>query len=299
MLQSEPLVTNTFKGRRFSDHGLDLDVLPELVTYYRIVVETAKALWRKNNPDKQRLKKNLEDEFRLKIFNLEEGSVAVPIFREIPPGMLLVVPNELDDAVDLVNEAIDCVDSGQRIPADLPKNVIPLLANYGRTLREDEYIEQRSARTGRVARFTQNVREEFERRALCSYEDEFDIVCSVVMARVNKSKFAVVVDGLEVEAPFEDDFTDIVFQALESRTGLQVRMTGLADFAADGTMDKIKRLDIVELLDSTRTPYPREIEVPFWKRCQRFVEESPPETFENIPKGSVEKLNKYLYGADA
>jgi hypothetical protein len=299
MFQSEPLVTNTFKGRRFNDHGLDLDVLPELVTYNRIIVETAKELWRKNNPEKQRLKKNLEDDFRLKIFNLEKGSVAVPICREIPSGHLLVIADELDDAVDLVNEAIECVDSGKRIPAALPKNVIPLFANYGRTLQNDEYIEQKSARTGRIARFTQNVREEFERRTLSEYEDEFDIIGSVVMARVNKPKFAVLVHGLEVEAPFEDDFTDIIFQALESKTGLQVRMTGLADFSADGTMDKIKRLDVVELLDSTKPIEIKEVAVPFWKRCQQLIEAAPPEAFQNIPKDSVEKLDNYLYGAQS
>jgi len=27
------LVTHTFKGKRFEDHGLDLDVLPELYAY--------------------------------------------------------------------------------------------------------------------------------------------------------------------------------------------------------------------------------------------------------------------------
>lgn len=296
---NEPLVINTFKGRRFHDHGLDLDVLPELVTYYRIVVETAKELWRKNNPDRQRLRKNLEDEFRLKIFNLEKGSVAVPICREVPPGHLFVMPDELNDAVELVNEAIQCVDSGKRIPSNLPKNVIPLFANYGKTLQADEYIEQKSGRTGSVARFTKNVREEFERRALSDYEDEFDIIASVVMARIHRPKFSVLVHGVEVEAPFEEEFNDIIFQALESKTAIPVRITGLADFAADGSMDKIKKLHVVELLDSERTMESRAVAVPFWKRCAQIVDAAPPDAFDNIPADAVENLDRYLYGADA
>ena len=298
MLPDHPLVTNTFKGRRFDDHGLDLEVLPELVIYHRIVVETAKELWRKNNPEKQRLKKNIDEDYRLKIFNLEEGSVSVPIYRELPSGQLFIVPDELDEAVELVNEAIECVDSGRRIPENFPKNVIPIFANYGRTLQDDEYIEQKCSKTGRVARFTHNVREEFERLVLADYEDEFDIIAKVVMARVSKPKFAVLVHNKEVEAPFEDEFAEVVFKALESKTELQVRIVGLADFSADGIMSKIKRLDMIELMDSVDSGF-RKGSVPFWERCQKLVESCPPETFENIPNDSVDKLDKYLYGTDA
>jgi len=37
-----PLVIHSFKGPRFEDHGLDVDVLPELISYKNILVETAK-----------------------------------------------------------------------------------------------------------------------------------------------------------------------------------------------------------------------------------------------------------------
>ena len=300
MQHGEPLITNTFKGRRFDDHGLDLDVLPEIMLYHKILLETAKELWRKNNPDKQRLKKNLDEEFRLKIFNLQAGSVAVPICRDVPSGKFMVTPNELEEAVELINEAIKCVDSGKRIPQSLPKNVIPLFANYGKTLRDDEYIEQKTAKTGDIARFTRNVREEFERRSLDSYQDQFDIIASVVMARVNKPKFAVLVHGLEVEATFEEEFTDIIFQALESKTNVPVRMTGLADFSADGAMDKIIQVKMVELC---HTDQPQEITkeapVPFWERLQQLIDKAPPEAFSQIPKDAVSNLDQYLYGTDS
>ena len=76
------LVKHTFKGRRFDDHGLDLDVLPDLFAYKQLLVETAKALWRRNNPNRERLPKNFEDRLALKFFNIEKGSAAVPIMRE-------------------------------------------------------------------------------------------------------------------------------------------------------------------------------------------------------------------------
>lgn len=38
-----PFLTQRFIGPRFDDHGLDVDVLPELVKRKEILVETAKA----------------------------------------------------------------------------------------------------------------------------------------------------------------------------------------------------------------------------------------------------------------
>ena len=59
------LVLHTFKGKRFDDHGLDLDVLPDLFAFKQLLVETAKALWRRAHPDRERLPKNFEDRLKL------------------------------------------------------------------------------------------------------------------------------------------------------------------------------------------------------------------------------------------
>ncbi|MGI9166203.1 MAG: hypothetical protein ACR2G5_07435 [Pyrinomonadaceae bacterium] len=72
------ITTQKFDGERFKDHGLDLDVLPELIAYKTLLVETAKALWRAGNPERQSLRKNFEDNLKLKFYRLGEGSVARP-----------------------------------------------------------------------------------------------------------------------------------------------------------------------------------------------------------------------------
>ena len=38
-----------FNGPRFDDHGLDVDVLPEIVAYKRLLQETAKDFWRRKH----------------------------------------------------------------------------------------------------------------------------------------------------------------------------------------------------------------------------------------------------------
>ena len=96
------LVTHTFKGKRFEDHGLDLDVLPELYAYKELLVSAAKELWRRHHPDRLRLPKHFEDSLCLKFYRLDEGSVAVPIFREVEVANQAEMfefeqPDELDE----------------------------------------------------------------------------------------------------------------------------------------------------------------------------------------------------------
>jgi hypothetical protein len=68
------LVMHTFKGKRFDDHGLDLDVLPDLFADKQLLMESAKGLWRRAHPDRERLPKNFEDRLTLKFLLSKQGA---------------------------------------------------------------------------------------------------------------------------------------------------------------------------------------------------------------------------------
>lgn len=296
-MDDQPLIVHTFKGQRFDDHGLDLDVLPEFAVYNKIVMETAKELWRRNNPDKLRMRKNIEDEYRLKIYNIQAGSVSVPIHREIPSGCLFALPGELEVAVDLIQSAIESVAAHLRLPDGFPKSVIPLFCNYGKTLKADEYIEHRIPRTGKVAAFTQDVRAEFEKRQSDAYVDEFDIVGSVIMARVNKPKISVLLDdGSEVEAPFDDSDKNLVLLALDKYEQQKIRLVGKAQYSSEGVLQKILQITEMQLYgEPCISAPPSASAVPVWERCLKVAEKIPPEAQALLPSDAASNLDKYLF----
>ena len=84
----QDLTTLRFDGPRFEDHSLEIDVLPELIAYKKLLIETAKELWRKKNPGRERLPRGFEDSIAIKFFQLGDGSTAIPLKREyeIPDG---------------------------------------------------------------------------------------------------------------------------------------------------------------------------------------------------------------------
>ena len=130
-----------FKGPRFEDHGLDVDVLPEIIVYKRLLQETAKELWRRKHPDRQRLPKNFDDDVSLKFFELQPGSTGVPLVHEPFRAQLpqLFHP-ELDEAAELIEDTILAADEERGPPAKLPRIVLPLFQTFGDTLRDDEYL---------------------------------------------------------------------------------------------------------------------------------------------------------------
>ena len=71
--KTRDLTTLRFEGPRFEDHGLDLDVLPELMAYKALLIETAKSLWRAQHLGRERLPKGFEANLSIKFYELSKG----------------------------------------------------------------------------------------------------------------------------------------------------------------------------------------------------------------------------------
>src|SRR5882672_9728010 len=74
------LMSWTFKGSRFDDHGVALEDLGTLSHLRELLVETAADLWKKENPDYERLPKGFEHEIQLKLFDIGVGSAVADIY---------------------------------------------------------------------------------------------------------------------------------------------------------------------------------------------------------------------------
>jgi hypothetical protein len=102
------LAIQKFEGPRFEDHGLDVGVLPELTALKTVLLETAKALWHIEHPDRERLDANFDERLHLKFFTLGASSVVVRLERiyeasetELP---MLTAEDEFDQAATLIAE---------------------------------------------------------------------------------------------------------------------------------------------------------------------------------------------------
>lgn len=295
-----PLVTHTFKGKRFEDHGLDLDVLPDLYAYKELLVATAKELWRRNHPERKNLPKNFEDSLSLKFYNLKGASVAVPLFREVEAADQSELwqanqPDELDQAVQLVAEAVRAADADQPLPDQLPKHVIPLFEGYGKTLKEDESFEQKPEGGQVAASYTRKSRERLLQFCATGYSDRVDFTGEVRAVDL-AGKFEIKVDdSTRVPAKFSPEQENLVTEALREHASRRLRVQGTAEFYPDGKIKSITNATSLEIRPVGEVPFDPNAR-PIWEVIEEIGAAVPPEEWDKVPTDAAQNLDHYLYG---
>jgi len=294
------LVVHKFAGGRFDDHGLDVDVLPDLVAYKNILIETAKELWRSKHPERQRLPKNFEDSLSLKFYTIEPGSAATPLFREVeaPDAFSLFPrePDELDQAVEVVAETIEAVADDRALPDALPKNVIPLFENYGKTLRPDERIELKPATRSRTTRYSSKERERLARLVETSYEDIVELTGEIRAADLDGSNFALkLTDGTKVFGKFSPEQEFLITDVLREHARRWLHVKGRAEFFANGQMKRLLTVEALDVQIAGEKTFDAGVR-PIWEIIEEIGAAVPSGEWDKVPRDGAVNLDHYLYG---
>ena len=295
-----------FDGPRFEDHGLDVDVLPEILAYKRLLQATAKEIWRREHPDKQRLPKGFVDNISLKFFEIVRGSTSIPLVREFAPSRPYpMFEDELGAAARLLQMTIDFASRDDGVPKDLPRAIIPMFGQLGNTLRDDERIFVNSgdfvigsgSPPVRSACFDHRARENILRWAGdAKYSDAIELVGEVRATDLDGQKFTLKVqDGSKVIINFRPEHEQTVLEALGEHSSVRLKVHGVGEFNPDdGSLQQIVEVDHFEL---TKTGKPEPVkEPPIWERLASIAKTVPDDVWQNVPADLSANLDKYLYG---
>jgi hypothetical protein len=295
------IVDHSFRGGRFEDHGIDVDVLREVVQYKTIVSEVAKDLWRSRHPDRERLPPHFDDAFSLKVYRIVPNCVTIPLERESTidsqqPLFEFEPTDELTLAVELIAKAIEAASEDQALPSNFPKRVLPLFQQYGTTLRAGERIEQRPYGWEHFVTFNDTVRANLVRGIDSSYTATIDLVGNVTMARVNKPKMAIqLADTREVEAVFLSEHEDAIVTALKDHETAKVRVIGIGQFSGAGELQRIVEVNRVQLLPKGEMVFDSSAP-PIWAQFQEIASRLPSDAFDHVPPDGASRHDFYLYG---
>lgn len=150
-------------GGRFDTHTLPLDVLPDIASYRRLVVEVAKHLFKESRGDRVRVPKGFEQSFHLAISSMRGGNSASielvePEFAsDNKQNQLFTKYPEFDQAREFIANLIRIVSQGGKVPDALPPHLVGLFNPFGQSLRDDEFVELNSPVSG-VVRYSEAVR---------------------------------------------------------------------------------------------------------------------------------------------
>ena len=290
----------TFDGPKYEDHGLEIDDLAELQAYKKLLVETAKEVWRQKNPDRERIPKGWLDSIVIKFYGIDEGSAGVALKREIEypdDEMYFETLDEFDEAAEVLQDTMAAASSDQPLPETMPKNVIPLFENFGKTLGEGNRIKLKARRREEEIVYSSDVQVRLANWLEQTYSDQVDQIGEVRATDLDGGKFTIRLDdGVKVEGRFSLDQEAVVTDALKEHATRRLRVVGRGDYLYDTA--KLKK--ITEVVDISIVPFEHvgynDNAPPIWLVISDIGEEVPEEEWEKVPEDLAKNLDHYLYG---
>jgi hypothetical protein len=298
MFSHKQVTVLRFNGPRFEDHGLDVDVLSEIVAYKRLLQETTKEIWRRKHPKRVRLPRKFDAEITLKFFSLQAGSTGVPLMRELPftqVPQLMFFDDELDEAAVLLEDAIRAAGKSEGAPSRLPRNIIPLFEELGKTLREDEFLLVSAGTRDESARYDAPIKERILAWATSSYSDVVDLTGEVRATDLDGLKFTLrLQDGRKVTGRFKPEHETVVLEALGEHFSRRMRVIGVGQFAPeDGALKQIIDVERIELIGPEVAS---DVGLPIWERLASIGAAVPGDAWNDVPTDLSANVDRYLYG---
>ncbi len=290
-----------FKGERFRDHALDLTALTELRQFQRIVAETAKALWRAANPDRERLPAHFEDRARLCLRRIDAGSAIAPlevwVDDEGQADLWDVEPKEVKEAVSLARDVFDHLDRDLPLPDRFPKELVSEYEEFGKTLDPTEEVEFEPVEPQpRAARVNSRNRERLTRFLESPHSSTVEIVGHVLEADVRQQRFQVWVDERTVVvATFTQDQEELVTSALKGHRSLRIRVRGVAAVSPQGRPARFTSIDEIQLLSEVSEEIDPTVP-PIEDVLSDLASRVPEGEWRKLPADLTDNLDHYLYG---
>ncbi len=297
------VVRLAFKGPRFGDHALDLGALGELAQFQKMVAETAKALWRAANPDRERLPPHFEERTRLCLRRIEDGSAVVPlevyVVDEDPDQDSLLPgaeePKELRDGIDLSQEVYDAIERRAPLPSRFPKELVPEYTKWGQSLGADESIEFH-APGKQPTKVTPTHRKRLAQFQDRPHEGHVELTGEVLEADVRQRRFQLWVDGRgPVTVGFSEQQESVVTTALKEHRILKMRVKGTGEVAPTGKVQRITEVSELTIQPVGEVPFDRSAR-PIEDVIAEIAAEVPEEEWKKLPRDLSKNLDHYIYG---
>lgn len=252
-----------FAGGRFDSHTMPLEVLPDLASYRRLVVEVAKYLFKSTHGSRVRVPKGFEESFQLSVSSIKGGNSSVADLvinqKQSPYEQVhLFAPYpEFEQARDLIARVIGSVSKGEKLPEIFPQNLVGFFNPFGNNLLPDEFLELGVPGLESV-RYTDGIRRAIVLSAEQLIEGMIDAEFTLNGGIVHTETIHMLDDsGRNLDFQPTSQFE---FSAAYEKAGSRVRIIGNGLFDQTGTLRRILSGNII---DFDRTTFHRELKSAF------------------------------------
>ncbi|MFJ5707947.1 hypothetical protein [Streptomyces sp. NPDC093105] len=180
------------RGGRYEDPGLPVEVLAEFARYERLIVDVARGLYKQRHASRQRVPRGFASSFSLRLSDIRLGSVIPVLERRTVDTDALFDDRDagiFEEARIVIEDALRSIQAGSGIPRTFPPHALREFSRFGRSLRDDEFIEFESG-TPEAVIYSQSVRRQIHEQArLERFEIETLVSGQIVGVSADKGTF--------------------------------------------------------------------------------------------------------------
>lgn len=245
------------EGARFKAPGVPVDALIELVTYRELVVDVAKQCFLRDNPGRERSRRNLDQDFDLRLDGVIQGSSDLLVRRHFadPPTASLIngrdVQTYYDEGRDLVSDAVASVGLGEGLPKAFPRKSVVKFRNFGKTLAAGHRLRLSDPVGARKSYMTPVVHEAFlDIIANTSQPVRQEVAGRIVELDTERGVFNLrTSDGDRIPCSYGFHVTSVAKELLadENGDGPLVSVEGDALVSSAGTIQRFTDVAAIEL----------------------------------------------------
>ena len=295
--------TLRFSGGRFEQTPgwLDLDVLPELTAYKKLLIETSTETWKQRNPERKAPPKQFKKNLRLGLREIRGGSCVVtieqnpanqPDLSDMDYGVIF------NQAVKIIDNTLIAIHHNARLPENLSDRVISLFNHWGKTLKDDECIDlSEGNKNGAI--FDADTRKKLQ--TLISKPKQYliemtgEVQTTDLKKEIGRSFKLLLENGETIPGVFIHKQEATVTENLQGPQ-VQIWFEGMEEFDPSEQLPSILNIDRLETRKPGERPFdPTEPSI--WEKIAKIRESIPKEAWDDVPTDLASNLDHYLYGA--
>lgn len=174
---------------------------------------------------------------------------SVPSTKSGQTTLLPPVPDEFEQARDMIAAAVESTTKGTALPKGFPRSMLGRFNSFGRSLRPSEAIELRRRRDEPGPRYNHTVRRKLVLMEERCFSDPVDLTGRIYEADVERGVFHVLVDGQKLPGSFTPEHENILLAALRDHERTRVRLLGTGRYDAQNRLERIEELTDVSLVE--------------------------------------------------
>lgn len=240
-----------YKGKRFEQHTMPLELLEDLAVLGELTIEMAKYVYLEEHPDRQRVIRNYAKGISFELVGIEAGST-LPQIVMVQTG---ANPLGMESFKQAESRIIDAVANAQEDPTRyMPHALLKKFERLGKNLKNDESIVMHNG-NGSSGTYSRQVRKQLVLASSLSRKYSDATVLRGFVAELDLQRrvgHLILVNGQRFGFPFPDELTTELkeaFLTFDTPQRQRVALQATALFSENDQLQKVEEIEGLTFLD--------------------------------------------------